>query len=154
MFLLACTSAVVLLAACGAPNRPRNGIADMAKPLPPDVMSARKACAIVLKRPRGTFVGVKQVHLVLTTYGKGEPVESQGDITTGNPRTLVWVVEVHAKAIHVDYSRPSNAHPIHATDYSVVMNAKTGGVTDFGLGNGWPLPLWKVGTMISLSARC
>jgi hypothetical protein len=155
MLVLACAPAMVMLAACGHRSTDqRRGIAYMAKPLPRGVMSAHRACALVLRRPRGTFVGLKQVHLVLTTYGKGEPVESQGDYTTGNPRTLVWVVEVHAKAIHVDYSRPSNAHPIHPTDFSVVMNAKTGRVSDFGIGHAWPLPLWTVGKMISLPARC
>jgi hypothetical protein len=51
----------------------------------------------------GFFTGPERVHLVLTSYAKGEPVESQGDISSGMPpQTLVWVVEVHAKAIHWD----------------------------------------------------
>jgi hypothetical protein len=156
--LAVCATSALLLAACGQSPRGANdqarGVAYMAKPLPRGVMSALRACALVLKRPaKGTFVGVKQVHLVLTTYAKGEPLESQGDYSAGPPRALVWVVEVHAKAIHVDYSVPSG-HPKPGTDYSVVMNAKTGRISDLGIGNGWPLPMWKVGTMIALSARC
>lgn len=153
-----CAAAVVLLAACGRSaslNGVPRGIAVQAKPLPRGVMSAHRACALVLRRPRGIFVGVKQVHLVLTTYAKGEPVESRGDYSAGTPpRTLVWVVEVHAKAIHVATTEPPDARPLAATDYSVVMNAKTGSISDIGLGRAWPLPLWKAGTMISLPAQC
>jgi hypothetical protein len=70
--------------------------------LPTGVMSAARACRQVVDRAsRGFFIRVERVHLVLTTYAKGEPVESQGDISSGMPhRTLVWVVEVHAKAIN------------------------------------------------------
>ena len=118
-------------------------------------MSAHRVCALVLKRPRGEFVGVKQVHLVLTNYAKGEPLESRGDISMGMPpRTLVWVVEVHAKTINVPHSTPANTREVPSTEFSAVMNARTGRVTDFGLGDSWPLPLWKAGPMISLSARC
>lgn len=140
--------------------------------LPPGVMSPASACRlVVVGRPAGFYTHVLRVHLVLTTYGKGEPVESQGDISSGMPaRTLVWVVEVQAKAIHWDHSEPG---PISApaasgaagpsgnsassrpdTDYSVVMNAKTGDATDFGECRCWPLPLWKVGTVVSLPAQC
>jgi hypothetical protein len=155
-----CAASALLLVACGQPSAGGNGQVhtdpDLAQSLPRGVMSAHRACALVFKhQAKGTFVGVKRVHLVLTTYAKGEPVESQGDISTGMaPKTLVWVVEVHARAIHIDYSVPPGAHPKPGTDYSVVMNAKTGRVTDFGIGHAWPLPLWKAGTMISLPARC
>jgi len=152
-FVLVC--GIALLTACGASqNGVPRGIAVQA-PLPRGVMSAHKACALVLKRPRGTFVGVKQVHLVLTNYAKGEPLASRGDISTGMPpRTLVWVVEVHAKKINVPHSTPANTPELPVAEFSVVMNARTGRVTDFGLGGRWPLPLWKVGPMINLSARC
>src|SRR6266571_4748472 len=81
--------------------------------LPPGVMSAARACRQVIDRARrGFFTRVEGVHLVLTTYAKGEPAESQGDISTGMPpRTLVWVVEVHAKAIHWNHSVPSGYQP-------------------------------------------
>jgi hypothetical protein len=49
------------------------------------------------------------VHLVLTTYAKGEPIQSQGDISHGMPpRALAWIVEVHASAIHWNHSVPSD----------------------------------------------
>jgi hypothetical protein len=121
-------------------------------------MSAARACSQIVKGSRqGLFTGVERVHLVLTTYAKGEQVESQGDISSGMPpRTLVWVVEVHAKAIHSDHSVPSNAGmPARPdTDFSVVMNARTGLVTDSGEGHGWPLPLSKAGTVVSLPPEC
>jgi len=152
-FVLVC--GITLLAACGASqNGVPRGIAAQA-PLPDGVMSAHRACALVLGAQRRYLVRVKRVHLVLTTYGKGEPVESQGDYSTGlPPRALVWVVEVHAKAVNVPHSTPANARPVAATDYSVVMNARTGRVSVFGIGNAWPLPLWKAGPIISLPARC
>ena len=126
--------------------------------LQPGVMSAAQACRLVVgKAGPGFFTGPEQVHLVLTTYAKGEPVESQGDISSGMPpQALVWVVEVHAKAIHWDHSVPSGyqlpARP--ATDYSVVMDARTGQVSDAGECTCWPLPLSKAGTVVSLSPEC
>jgi hypothetical protein len=126
--------------------------------LPPGVMTAAQACKqVVEKSGRGFFTGVEEVHLVLTSYAKGEPVESQGDISSGMPpETMVWVVEVHAKAINWDHSVPSNykapAQP--DTDFSVVMNARTGYVSDAGECTCWPLPLSKVGAVVSLPPEC
>ena len=144
---------VLLLSGCGqGPAPPRGGS------LPRGVISATQACRLVIGRAGpGFFTGLERVHLVLTTYAKGEPVESQGDISTGMPpQTLVWVVEVHAKAIHWDHSVPSGyqlpARP--ATDYSVVMNARTGQVSDAGECTCWSLPLSKVGTVVSLPPEC
>jgi hypothetical protein len=121
-------------------------------------MSAAQACRLVVGKPGpGFFTGPEQVHLVLTTYAKGEPVESQGDISSGMPpQTLVWVVEVHAKAIHWDHSVPSGYKPPAQpdTDYSVVLNARTGYVSDQGECTCWPLPLSKVGAVVSLSPKC
>jgi hypothetical protein len=78
--------------------------------------------------------------------------------------TLVWVVEVHAKAINWNHSEPlvtiPHGHPTTTTtpppdtDYSVVMNAQTGRGTDSGECRCWPLPLSKVGTVVSLPAEC
>jgi hypothetical protein len=132
--------------------------------LPPGVMPATRACRLVTGEPRGFFTHIEQVHLVLTTYAKGEPVESHGDISAGMaPRTLVWVVDVHARAIHWDHSTPSvipsksttqaPAEPVD-TDFSVVMNARTGYPSDAGECNCWPLPLGQAGTLISLPADC
>jgi hypothetical protein len=129
-----------------------------ADPLPRGVMSPAQACRQILGKPgRGFFTGPEQVHLVLTTYVKGEPVESQGDISSGMPpQTLVWVVEVHAKAINWVHSVPAgykaSAQP--DTDFSVVMNARTGFVADQGECTCWPLPLSKIGTVISLPPKC
>lgn len=138
-------------------------------------MSAAQACKQVINgRSRGRlFTGVERVHLVLTTYARGEPVEAQGDISYGMPpRTLVWIVEVHAKTVKTGEfssagvasvasvpsasSRPSAPPPraLPGTDYSVVMNARTGLVTDGGVSNHWPLPLSKVGTVVSLPPAC
>ncbi len=126
--------------------------------LPAGVMSAARACRQVIDRAnRGLFIRVERVHLVLTTYAKGEPAESQGDISSGMPpRTLVWVVEVHAKAINWDHSVPVGYQPPKRpdTDYSVVMNARTGRVTDQGECRCWPLPLSKVGIVVSLPPKC
>jgi len=131
--------------------------------LPSGVMSAAQACKQVLgKAGPGFFTGPEQVHLVLTSYAKGEPVESQGDISSGMPpQTLVWVVEVHAKAINWDHSAPASltgAAPTSAppppTDFSVVMNARTGRASDAGECNCWPLPLGRVCTLVSLPAGC
>jgi hypothetical protein len=134
--------------------------------LPPGVMLAARACRLVIgKANSGFFTDPEQVHLVLTSYAKGEPVESQGDISGGMPaQTLVWVVEVHAKAIHWDHSTPAAVGPGGSvitpsaappdTDFSVVMNAKTGYVSDQGECRCWPLPLAKVGTLVSLPPTC
>ena len=94
--------------------------------LPPGVMPATRACRLVTGRePRGFFTHIEQVHLVLTTYAKGEPIESQGDISTGMaPRTLVWVVEVHARAIHWNHSAPALA-PSTATAQAHAVPAYT-----------------------------
>jgi hypothetical protein len=128
--------------------------------LPTGVMSAAAVCRHVVKRASpGFFTHPERVHLVLTTYAKGEPVESQGDLSSGMPpQTLVWVVEVHAKAIHWSHSAPAPsgyqppARP--DTDYSVVMNARTGEVSDAGECRCWPLPLSRVGTVVSLPPDC
>jgi hypothetical protein len=121
-------------------------------------MPASRACGLVVtRRPAGFFTSVKQVHLVLTTYAEGEPVASGGDLSSGMaPDTLVWVVEVHAKSVNWDHSVPSGYTPPKKsyTDFSVVMNAKTGSVTDSGESRGWPLPLGRVGKLVRLPASC
>jgi hypothetical protein len=121
-------------------------------------MPAARACRQVMgKGRRGFFTGAERVHLVLSTYAKGEPAESQGDISTGMPpRTLVWVVEVHARAINWDHSVPPGYQPPARpdTDYSVVMNARTGSVSDQGECICWPLPLSEAGTVVSLPPEC
>jgi len=144
---------VLLLCGCGqGPAAARSGS------LPRGVMPAAQACRLVIgKASPGFFTGPERVHLVLTTYAKGEPVESQGDISSGMPpQTLVWVVEVHAKAIHWDHSVPAGykqpARP--DTDYSVVMNARTGYVSDQGECTCWPLPLSEAGAVVSLPPDC
>ena len=144
---------VLLLSGCG------QGLAfARGSSLPPGVMSAARACRLVVGRAGpGFFTGLERVHLVLTTYAKGEPVESQGDISSGMPsQTLVWVVEVHAKAIHWNHSVPPGYQPPARpdTDYSVVLNARTGYVSDQGECTCWPLPLSKVGTVVSLPPEC
>jgi hypothetical protein len=155
MILFAVTSmtAMGLVSGCGQRPASTGGGA-----LPPGVMSAAQACRQVVGRaPRGFFTHAERVHLVLTTYTKGEVAESQGDVSGAMPpRTLVWVVEVHAKAIHWNHSVPygyqAPARP--DTDFSVVMNARTGQVSDQGECTCWPLPLAKVGTVVSLPPQC
>ena len=128
--------------------------------LPTGVMSAARACRQVVDKhraSRGFFIRIERVHLVLTTYAKGEPVESQGDIATGMlAQTLVWVVEVHARAINWNHSVPASYQPpkLPDTDYSVVMNARTGLITDEGECRCWPLPLSKIGNLVSLPPKC
>jgi hypothetical protein len=144
---------VLLLPGCG-----QSQASVHAGSLPRGVMSAAQACRLVIgKAGPGFFTGPEQVHLVLTTYAKGEPVESQGDISGGMPaQTLVWVVEVHARAIHWDHSVPPGYKPPAQpdTDFSVVLNARTGYVADQGECTCWPLPLSKVGTVVSLLPKC
>ena len=123
------------------------------------MLTAAQACRKVVKAAgKGFFTGVQQVHLVYTTYGKGEPAESQGDISYTVPAgTAVWVVEVHAKAVHWDHSTPAGYTPPARpyTDYSVVMNARTGQVTDAGeCFSCWPLPLSTAGAVVSLPPQC
>jgi hypothetical protein len=144
---------VLLLSGCGqGPASSRGGS------LPRGVISAAEACRLVIgKAGPGFFTGLERVHLVLTTYAKGESAESQEDISTGMPpRTLVWVVEVHAEAIHWDHSVPPGyqlpARP--DTDYSVVLDARAGHVSDAGECTCWPLPLSKAGTVVSLPPEC
>jgi hypothetical protein len=157
-------TAMVLLCGCGRGQTLARGGS-----LPPGVMPAAQACRQVVERaPRGFFAHPEQVHLVLTTYAKGEPVESQGDISHGMPSpTLVWVVEVHAKAVNWNHSTPAEApaesvpgppgHQAPArpdTDFSAVLNARTGYVSDQGECTCWPLPLSTVGTVVSLPPGC
>jgi len=158
LFALISVTALGVISGCGQGAAPgRSGPASSGH-LPRGVMSAAAACRRVVRRATpGFFTHAEQVHLVLTTYAKGEPVESEGDLSSGMPpRTLVWVVEVHAKAIHGVQSYPpgsqSPARPY--TDYSEVMNARTGYVSDGGSCSCWPLPLWKVGTVVSLPPQC
>jgi hypothetical protein len=146
-------------AGCGGGMSGPGATAARAGSLPPGVMSAVRACRQVVGRssPGLHFTGVQRVHLVLTRYAQGEPVESQGDISSGMPpRTRVWVVEVHARAIHWDHSVPPEYHaPARPdTDFSVVMNARTGVVSDSGESNDWPLPLSTAGTVVSLPPQC
>jgi hypothetical protein len=165
------TAAAALMCGCAAAQvpagvTPKSGsTVTPASTLPPGVMPATLACKLVTGRePRGFFSHIEQVHLVLTSYAKGEPIESQGDISTGMPpRTLVWVVEVHARAIHWNHSAPASAPSKAAaqapaagvyTDYSVVINARTGYGSDAGECNCWPLPLRQAGTLVSLPAGC
>ncbi len=126
--------------------------------LPSGVMPAVQACRqVVSKSPKGFFAGPKQVHLVLTTYAKGEPIQSEGDISSGFPaQALVWIVEVHAKAIHWNHSVPAGYQPPARpyTDFSVVMNARTGRISEEGECRCWPLPLSKAGTVVSLPPEC
>ena len=106
------------------------------------------------RAPRGFFIHIERVHLVLTTYVK---VESRGDISSAMPPgMLVWVVEVHAKAVHWNHSVPAGYVPSTQpdNDYSVVMNARTRQVSDSGECRCWPLPLGQAGPVISLPASC
>jgi hypothetical protein len=126
--------------------------------LPAGVISAPAACRLVVDRPRpGFFTGVEEVHLVLTTYAKGVPVESGGGTgSSKNPSALVWVVEVHGKAINWNHSvlRGYTPPKLPYTDFSVVMNARTGRVSGRGECRCWPLPLSTVGTFLNLPPDC
>ena len=120
-------------------------------------MSPVQACRTILDdEPTGFFTDIEQVHLVLTTRSKGETTVSEVGATGTVPldSTLVWVVEVHARAVNWDHSVPPGVTVHPATDYSIVMDARTGRVTDSGEDDSWPLPLAKAGTVISLPADC
>jgi hypothetical protein len=125
--------------------------------LPPwSVMSAAQACRQVMRRaiPGVSFSGAERVRLVLTRYARN-PIESTREVGTARQvplRTLVWVIEVHAKAVHwhLAYPLPNDTD----TDFSVVMTARTAVMSDFGESNHWPLPLSKLGTVVSLPPQC
>ena len=156
--LVSCSLAGCWTSSSGQGPLPTASVSRSSVSLPHGVMSAVGACRLVLGRHPGTFFqGIERVHLVLTTYARGEPAESGGDISHGvPPQTLVWVVEVHAKRINWNHSVPSGYKPPKKpyTDFSVVMNAWTGVGTDSGECWCWPLPLSKVGDLISLPPNC
>lgn len=145
---------VLLLSACG--GQPHASA--RAGPLPRGVMPAARACRLVVDKARpGFFIGTEQVHLVLASYVKGESVQSPGNVSPAIPRqTLVWVVEVHARAINWDHSVPPGYQPPAQpdTDFSVMMNARTGYVSDASECTCWPLSLSSVGTVVSLPPDC
>lgn len=140
---------------CGSSASGTGAVADGSS-LPAGVMSASQACKRVMQAVGRSLHGVEQVQLVLTTYAKGEPVESGGDISSGMPPgTRVWVVAIHAGKVNVDHTVPLGYKPHGAAhSYSVVMNARTGHVTDSSAGFRWPLPLWKAGRLIRLPSQC
>jgi hypothetical protein len=156
------------LAACGAnasaapsgshPTHHGTGGGKITTTIAPGLLTARHACRLVIDHsPKGFFNDIEQVHLVLTSYGKGEPVESQGDVAYGMAANArVWVVEVHAKSINWNHPTPAGSQPPKQpyTDFSTVMNAKTGKSTDSGECRCWPLPLSQVGTVVTLPADC
>jgi hypothetical protein len=158
VMLVSCSLAGCWTSSSGQGPLAASSVSQSSASLPHGVMSAVHACRLVLGQHQRTFFeGIERVHLVLTTYATGEPVESGGDISYGMPRhTLVWVVEVHAKTINWNHSVPSGYKPPHKpyTDFSVVMNARTGVGTDSGECRCWPLPLRKVGDLISLPPNC
>lgn len=156
--LVSCSLAGCWTSSPGHGSIPATSVSQPSASLPRGMMSAVGACRLVVGRHPGTFFQrIERVHLVLTTYATGEPVESGGDISSGMPpRTLVWVVEVHAKRINWDHSAPSGYKPPKDpyTDFSVVMNARTGVGNDSGECRCWPLPLGTVGDLISLPPNC
>jgi hypothetical protein len=120
--------------------------------LPRAVMSAVDAChQVVGGNPPGAFQRIKRVHLVLTTYAKSEVAASDSGANSMSPNTLVWVVEVHAERINWNHSFPAGYKPPKEpdTDFWVVKNARTGFGADMGECRCWPLPLGKVGHLIS-----
>jgi len=156
--LVSCSVAGCGESSSGQGSPPAASVSQSSVPLPRGVMSAVDACRLVLRRYPGTFFqGIERIHLVLTTYAKGEPVEAGGDISYGMaPQTLVWVVEVHAKRVNWNHSVISGYKSPEKpyTDFSVVMNARTGVVTDMGECWCWALPLSTVGNLISLPPNC
>ena len=156
--LVSCSLAGCWTSSSGQGPLPPTSVTRSSASLPHGVLSAVGACRLVVGGRPGTFFqGIEQVHLVLTTYAKGEPVESGGDISYGMPpHMLVWVVEVHVKRINWNHSVPPGYKPPKKpyTDFSVVMNARTGVGTDSGECRCWPLPLGKVGDLISLPPNC
>jgi hypothetical protein len=125
------------------------------------LMSAAQACrqVVATRFPAVpfSFSGVERVRLVLTRYASGEPVEPTRYVGTPIPTgTEVWLVEVHAKAIHGEFPGPANYSPPARpdTDFSLVMNARTAVLSYIGEGSHWPLPLSRAGTVISLPPRC
>jgi hypothetical protein len=123
--------------------------------VPAGVTSAVDACREVVTASRpGFFTGIEAVHLVLTTLEKA--MEIGGDSPGQNQNRLVWLTEVHSKAIHWNHSVPANYHqsgPL-PTDFSAILDARTGRGLGAGECNCWPQPLWDIGEMISFPPDC
>jgi hypothetical protein len=102
----------------------------------------------------GFFTGVEAVHVVLTTLEKA--MQIGGDSPGQNQNRLVWLVDVHAKAVHWNHSVPAGYHQSGSlpTDFSAILNASTGRGLGGGECNCWPQPLWTVGEMISFPPDC
>ena len=73
-----------------------------------------------------------------------------------DPPLPVYPDAVLSGAVTCQLLQPANYHAPKQpdTDFSVVMNARTGVLSDLGEGNHWPLPLSKVGTVVSLPPQC
>jgi hypothetical protein len=151
---------VLLAAGWQQPNASIGSFIAELVPPPGSVMTAAQACRRVMRKaiPGVSFSAARRVRLVVTRYAHN-PIESTREVGTARQiplGTLVWVIEVHAKAVHwqLAYPPPSQtaAHP--DTDFSVVMNARTAIMSDFGESNHWPLPLSKLGTVVSLPPQC
>ena len=68
----------------------------------------------------------------------------------------MWVVEVHATAIHWNHGVPAGyqapARPY--ADFSVVMNLRTARVSDERACRCWLLPLGRAGTVVNVPPQC
>ena len=119
-----CTAdGTIVLLTVPARGSPRSaGTSASTAALPLGVMPAARACRLVTGRaPRGFFTDIERVQLVLTTYATGEPIESRGDISSGMPSgTLVWVVEIHAKAVNWNHSVQAGYVPPGAARYRLL----------------------------------
>jgi hypothetical protein len=123
--------------------------------VPPGVISSVDACREVVDASRpGFFTGVEAVHLVLTTREKAMRIG--GDSPGQDQNRLVWLVEVHAKVVNWNHSvlgRYDRSGP-PPTDFSAILDARTGRSLGAGECDCWPQPLRTIGEVIAFPRGC
>jgi hypothetical protein len=73
------------------------------------------------------------VSVVVTTHEKALTSATPGDTEPFNQHTIVYLVTMKGHFVAEAASRPSGAHAPTGTYLSIVINARTFEVTDFGL---------------------
>ena len=160
LLLAAIVLSLLLLAGCRSTadvssSKPGGSSTTTLPRVPPGVISSVDACRGVVDASRpGFFTGAEAVHVVLTTLEKA--MQIGGDSPGQDQDRLVWLVEVHAKAVNWNHSVPAHYHQSGPppTDFSAILDARTGR----GLGRGecdcWPQPLGTIGEVIVFPPDC
>ena len=160
LLLAAIVLSAVLLTGCRSTvdvslSKPGGSSTTTLPRVPPGVISPVDACREVADTSRpGFFTDVEAVHVVLTTLEKA--MQIGGDSPGQHQDRLVWLVEVHAKAVNWNHSVPANYHQSGppSTDFSAILDARTGRGIGAGECDCWPQPLGTIGEMIAFPPRC